>query len=243
MTEYSLIFPFFNEEKNIPHLLDNAIEFAIYTKKLCEFLFIDDNSVDNSSEVLIDCLRQRGLPTEEIKVVLHKNSENLGCHKSVNLGLEKATGRFLLWFPTDLQILPTYAVPLLHYMDEHKLIHTIRIVRHDPVYRKIIGKAWNFYSNKLLDVHVEDIDSVTFYGRKAYNNIISFTKLHGFVAENTAQNLEIFFIARRLRIRIEQVPITHSKRYSGRSKGVTLEEALTSFFDVFKIRFRYKIRR
>lgn len=50
-TKFSIIIPFRNEAKNLPKLLQSITELN-YPKELCEFIFVDDDSDDNSVEII-----------------------------------------------------------------------------------------------------------------------------------------------------------------------------------------------
>lgn len=54
-TKFSVIIPFRNEAKNLPNLLQ-SIQCLTYPKELVEFLFVDDDSQDNSVVVIKDFL-------------------------------------------------------------------------------------------------------------------------------------------------------------------------------------------
>lgn len=83
-TSFSVIIPFRNEEKKLPHLLTSINELA-YPKELVEFLFVDDDSSDNSVQLiktsknyqLIKNLRKSNSPKKdaiETAVNLAKNT-------------------------------------------------------------------------------------------------------------------------------------------------------------------------
>lgn len=50
-TSFSVIIPFRNEAENLPKLLD-SIQHLKYRKELIEFLFVDDDSTDNSIDII-----------------------------------------------------------------------------------------------------------------------------------------------------------------------------------------------
>jgi glycosyltransferase involved in cell wall biosynthesis len=237
--EYSIVFPFHNEQENLPFLIEDAIKFVLNVGKKCEFIFIDDNSSDNSLETVMSSLEQRNPSVGNLEVAFLKNDKNLGCHASVNHGLEIASGKYLLWFPTDRQILPTSAIPLLNDLKRNRILHTVRAKRRDPIYRKILGITWNYYTNLLLGLDIKDVDSVTFYESEAFRLISREIDTNGFIAQNTAQSLEMFVVAKQLGIPITQRKILHEKRYSGESKAITFKEVVNSSIDVLRIRKKY----
>ncbi|WP_347173704.1 glycosyltransferase family 2 protein [Polaribacter uvawellassae] len=61
---FSVIIPFRNEAKNLPKLLD-SIQQLKYSKELVEFIFVDDDSTDNSVDI-INCHFERSREISQI---------------------------------------------------------------------------------------------------------------------------------------------------------------------------------
>jgi len=97
-TKISILIPFRNEEKNLP-LLFQDLESQHYPYTDFEILFIDDESTDNSVQVLQNL----------------KNSSKLSCtilnsiggkKKAIQKGLNQATGSFIISLDADVRIRP-----------------------------------------------------------------------------------------------------------------------------------------
>jgi len=77
-TSFSVVIPFRNEAKNLPHLLE-SIAALKYPKELVEFIFVDDDSSDNSVEIINNCQVER-----------NRNLKYLNCNQG-NIHIIKNT--------------------------------------------------------------------------------------------------------------------------------------------------------
>ena len=72
-TKFSIIIPFRNEAKNLPELLTSIGELN-YNKTHYEFIFVDDESSDNSVEIITNTLEITQTNIKIIKNVRVSNS-------------------------------------------------------------------------------------------------------------------------------------------------------------------------
>ena len=86
----SIIIPVFNEETNLPSLLDSIIKFP-----QSEFIFVDGGSTDRSVEILS---KLSGF--DHVKIITSKKSRSI----QMNTGAEIATGKILLFLHADTKI-------------------------------------------------------------------------------------------------------------------------------------------
>jgi len=85
MTKISVIIPVYNVEKYLEECLDSVVN---QTLKDIEIIIVDDGSTDSSSQICDKYAKK----DNRIKVI-HKNNEGLG--KAYNVGIEKATGKYI----------------------------------------------------------------------------------------------------------------------------------------------------
>lgn len=89
MTDISIIVPIYNAEK----YLDKCIESLInQTKKELEFILINDGSTDNSEKIIKKYKDKR---------IKYFKNENQGIGKTRNFGIEKATGKYIMFIDSD----------------------------------------------------------------------------------------------------------------------------------------------
>ena len=85
----SVIIPNYNGEELLSHNLPNVIKFC----KACEIIILDDASSDGSVKLIKES-------HENIKLI--KNSRNLGFARSINIGVESASGDLVLLLNSDV---------------------------------------------------------------------------------------------------------------------------------------------
>ena len=95
MTDISIIVPIYNAEKFINKCVDSLLN---QTKKELEFILINDGSTDNTHDIL------KSYKDKRIKYFKNKNQ---GIGKTRNFGIEKATGKYLMFVDSDDYLEPT----------------------------------------------------------------------------------------------------------------------------------------
>lgn len=89
MTDISIIVPIYNAENYIEKCIDSLIN---QTKKEIEIILINDGSIDNTEQVI------KKYKDKRIKYFKNKNQ---GIGKTRNFGIEKATGKYLMFVDSD----------------------------------------------------------------------------------------------------------------------------------------------
>ena len=89
MTDISIIVPIYNAEKFINKCVDSLLN---QTKKEIELILINDGSTDNTHNIL------KKYNDKRIKYFKNKNQ---GIGKTRNFGIEKATGKYIMFVDSD----------------------------------------------------------------------------------------------------------------------------------------------
>ncbi len=90
MKKVSVIIPVYNSSKHIIECLDSVIK---QTFKNLEIILVDDNSTDNSLDII------KSYKDKRIKIIELK--ENVGAARSRNKGVEVATGDYICFIDSD----------------------------------------------------------------------------------------------------------------------------------------------
>lgn len=141
---YSVIIPCYNAEGSIKKLVNEIVkhstELELFT--LNEIICVNDNSKDNSLEVLLKM-------ETEIKVLkLINNSENLGQVKSTLKGIEYSNSDFIITLDDDLQHPPKEINKLLLFCYENKFDFVTGFWKNDETFfRNITSFIANFLIN------------------------------------------------------------------------------------------------
>ena len=120
----SIVFSFYNEEKNLNKLIDRIS--AVITKLEnwdYELIFVNDDSNDNSEKILIE--KQKSHP---IKIV--NMSRRFGVGPCVLAGLELTKGNAVIYMDSDLQDPPEIIPQLIEKFEKGAdVVHTKRTER------------------------------------------------------------------------------------------------------------------
>ncbi|MBO4646876.1 MAG: glycosyltransferase [Lentisphaeria bacterium] len=143
--EVSIVIPVFNEELNLPELVERSIKACGLLPQTYEILLVDDGSSDRSAELIADAVKKH--PGKIIGVLL---STNFGQHAAVTAGLSKARGKYMVTMDADLQNPPEEIHKIVEKLAEgFDVVGSIRENRQDTIFRKLASKTVNLMVRKL----------------------------------------------------------------------------------------------
>ena len=93
-TKFSIIIPFRNEAKNLPKLLQSILKLE-YTNELCEFIFVDDDSTDNSREII------DSFPNLNITVINNNRISNSPKKNAITTAIQHAKYDWIITTDAD----------------------------------------------------------------------------------------------------------------------------------------------
>lgn len=109
-TTFSVIIPFRNEAKNLPRLLE-SISHLVYSKDLVEFIFVDDDSSDNSVDIIerffantqndnpkvlgLDCARP------DISIITNKRQTNSPKKDAITTAIKATKNNWIITTDAD----------------------------------------------------------------------------------------------------------------------------------------------
>ena len=101
----SIIFPLYNENKRLKYCFKNIDIFNSNSliKKL-EYIFVDDGSVDNSYQLILDFIKKREKRRKEIKYKIIKFNKNKGKGAALISGIKNASKDWMLTIDTDISV-------------------------------------------------------------------------------------------------------------------------------------------
>ena len=89
MTDISIVVPIYNAEKYLNKCIDSLVN---QTKKELEFILVNDGSTDNSEKIIKEYKDKR---------IKYFKNNNQGIGKTRNFGIEKATGKYIMFLDSD----------------------------------------------------------------------------------------------------------------------------------------------
>ena len=137
-TDISVVIPVFNEENNIEFLYSRIIEVCKKINLSYELIFVNDGSFDNSLELI------KHISDTDKNVKFIDFSRNFGHQIAITAGMDKASGKYIVFIDADLQDPPELIEKLyLKTQEGFDVVYTIRKSRKgESVFKKATAKAY-----------------------------------------------------------------------------------------------------
>ena len=213
MIKYSLVIPFYNEEKNIRKVV-NLLKEVSKRNKFIEFILVNNGSTDDS-----DIIFKKILLDKNKKIFkLFNVKKNIGYGYGIKYGLARSKGDYLAWTHSDLQTDPRdvlKAINLLNHLKEKNnyLIKGLRIKRGDK--ETFQTKAMEIISSIFLGIKIKDINAQPKLITRNY-----FLKFIKHSAPNDLSfDLYCYALAVFKKFKIYEVKVIFKKRKFGEVKG------------------------
>jgi glycosyltransferase involved in cell wall biosynthesis len=224
MPNISLVVPVYNEEKNIPLLIE-AIQRTFQPLAYSwEVVLVDDGSQDGSLQVLTqlaekapDCLR----------VVSFRR--NFGQTAAIAAGLDYARGEIIVLLDADMQNDPADIPMLLEKLEQgYDLVSGWRKRRQDPYFtRTLPSNLANMLISRVTGVPLHDYGcTLKAYRREVLEGFRLYGEMHRFIP----------VFANSVGAKITEVQVNHQPRKFGKTK-YGLERTLKVILDLFTVKF------
>lgn len=204
----SIVIPCYNEAENIPIVLKKFGKAFKNTKDLAELIIVDNNSKDNTKEVLKKELKKYKFARSVFQPVP-------GYGAAIKKGLDSYKGDFIGWTHADLQTLPEDTIKALKIIQKQK----------DP---KSIYVKGNRYGRSLFDTFftfgMSIFDTIVLrkimYDINAQPNLFhkSFLKLMKKPPEDFSFDLYAYYLAKKNNYNLIRFPVFFGERLYGESK-------------------------
>ncbi|CCN47649.1 Glycosyl transferase family 2 [Vibrio nigripulchritudo MADA3029] len=200
--KYSLIIPCYNEEKNIPILLERC-DFVKERSDL-EVILVDNGSTDSSSQVLEELI-PRYSGCRSIRV-----AKNQGYGFGILEGLRSAKGEVIGWTHADLQTDPQDVIEGISLFDKHGSEIFVKGKRYGRPYAdSIFTIGMSFFESILLKKTLWDINAQpTMFSRNLFDTWDD--PPHDF-----SLDLFVYFLAKKNNIPCYRFPVMFGKRANG----------------------------
>ena len=224
MLPLSLIIPVYNEEENLPLLMDAICNALEPLKQHWEVIFVDDGSRDGSVPVL-ENLAQKD--PEHVRVIVFRR--NFGQTAAIEAGIDHAQGETIVLLDADLQNDPADIPMLLAKLDEgYDLVSGWRKDRKDNrLTRTIPSNMANGLISWVTGVYLHDYGcTLKAYRREALRGFHLYGEMHRFIP----------VFAHSVGARIAELPVRHHARKFGKAK-YGLERTIKVVLDLFTVKF------
>jgi dolichyl-phosphate beta-glucosyltransferase len=229
---YSIVLPAFNESERIAATIENIFTFAAKKSWQTEIIVVNDGSTDDTVEVVRRCAATRpGLR-------LLQNPGNRGKGYSVRHGILQAQGEILLFSDADLSSPIAEAEKLFAAIAAgadiaigSRWLKTELQLRRQPLYRQIYGRIFNLALRLILGLQFKDTQcGFKAFTRRAAHALFPLQKI-----ERWGFDPELLYLAKRLHLRVEEVPVAWAHREGTRINP--LRDGMRMFVEMLQIRW------
>ena len=192
---YSIVIPCYNEEENLPRLIETVQELA--EGKDIEFILVENGSKDNSYEVM------QSLTDGISYIKIVKVEINQGLGYGIHQGILHAQGDYIGWIHADMQTPVLDIEQLFHYLKnrEGKNI-MVKARRHN---RSSID---DFFTNCMALYDIQAVPVIA--SRSLFDEMTD-------MPDGFAFDMFVYWQARKRNYYVKRVPVRIFKREKGNS--------------------------
>ena len=231
-TKLSIIIPAYNEGRTIHLILDRVAEVRLITNIEKELILVNDCSTDNTEEVLLAYMEEH----PELNMQYYKHEINKGKGAAIHLGIQKATGQYLIMQDADLEYDPEEFNLLLKPIvrGDADVVYGSRFLGGNShrilfFWHSIGNKFLTRLSNMLSNLNLTDMETCyKLFKTSVIQQIELKEKRFGFEPEVTAK------IARVPKIRIYEVGISYYGRTYDEGKKIGWKDGFRAIFCILK---------
>jgi glycosyltransferase involved in cell wall biosynthesis len=227
MTDLSIVFPVFNEEENVPILLEeiaNAMKGQPWT---FEMVAVDDGSRDRSLEIL------RGLKSKYPNLRVLAFEKNCGQTAALDAAWRAARGKYVVSLDADLQNDPADIPKMMRELEKSgaDMVIGVRVNRQDTWSRKVQSRIGNGVRNWITGDRITDTGcSLKLVRREAIDRVALYTGMHRFLPT----------LVRMRGYQVIELPVNHRPRRFGVSKYGAMNRAMRGLVDCLAVRWMSK---
>ena len=229
---YSFVIPAYNESVRIRPTLDELLRHSQEQAWDVEILVVNDGSRDDTAQIV----RQYGKVHPEVLLV--ENPGNRGKGFSVRNGMLHARGDICLFTDADLSSPMSEAQKLFDAVAEgadiaigSRWLRPELQTERQPLYRQLFGRIFNLVLRVVLGLNFADTQcGFKAFRRDAAQRVFPLQKI-----ERWGFDPEILFLARRLGLTVNEVPVVWAH-----SEGTRLHpfrDGFRMFLEVLHIRW------
>jgi glycosyltransferase involved in cell wall biosynthesis len=225
------VIPAYNESARIESALERVLSCVAERHWNAEVLVVDDGSSDNTADIV-----RRRMQSHPNLHLIH-NDGNRGKGFSVRNGILQSTGEIVLFTDADLSSPIEEAERLFEALDAgadvaigSRWLDKQRQTIHQPLYRRFFGRCFNWVTRKFIGLPYKD----TQCGFKAFKRDAAQVIFRLQTIERWGFDPEILFIARKLKYKIVEVPVTWG--HDERSRISYLKDGMKMLEEMAQIR-------
>jgi glycosyltransferase involved in cell wall biosynthesis len=203
----SIVLPCHDEAANVADAIRAAEAAAGRTSAEHEILVVDDGSTDATADIAAQFVDG----SHRVRLLVHPHNRGYGA--ALRTGLEAAGMPWVLLTDADLQFDLQDLEDFVMLAGSADVVAGRRVLRQDPLVRRINGAAWNWLMRSLFDLPVRDVDCAFKLLRR---DLLDGIELH---ATGALISAELLVACRAQGARIVEQGVRHRPRPAGEQSG------------------------
>lgn len=228
----TIFFPCYNDAGTIASLV-------VLARKICadlgidhEIVVVDDASTDASRELLSEL--ERDIP--ELRVVLH--DRNCGYGGALRAGFAEASKEWVFYTDGDFQYdVRELSLLIASASKNVDWVQGYKIVRHDPAYRKLVGRIYHHFVSMAFGLRVRDTDCDFRLIRKTLLDQVDLRHDSGVICVEMMRSFQ------DVGGRFVEVPVHHHHRAYGKSQFFNVARIVRVGRDLISLWWRLVVRK
>ena len=233
LSSLSVFFPFWNEQDNIENVVENALKVVDQIADKWEIIIVDDGSEDKTLE------KAQKLAKLHKNIVVVSHTPNRGYGAALKEGFSHARYEYVVFNDGDGQFDFSEVTKFADKIQSCDLVIGYRKKRQDHLMRHILMNLLKIWDFMLFRLHVRDIDCGFKMFRKTALDSIGTLR-----SEGAMITTEILVKAKRKKLKMGEVEVSHFRRKHGSSTGGNIPvvmramlESLMLYWDIHNKRF------
>lgn len=230
LSSLSVFFPVYNEEKNIPLFVQEALDVLPSLAHKFEIIIVNDGSFDASKTVAQKLAKKY----KQVRVINHRTNKGYGA--ALKSGFKAAKHNWIFFTDGDLQFRLNQLKKLVALTAEHDLIIGYRQNRAEGFIRAFNARLFKLYVDILFRLHVRDIDCA-FKLLKAEH-----IKPLQLISDGAFTSSEMLYKLKKQGHTFAEVGVKHRKRKYGSPTGNNIKVVIKAGLEALQLYLNVKLR-
>lgn len=222
----SCFFPAYNEEANLPRLLDEVVSTLPRFAEQWEAVIVDDGSTDRTAAIVSE------FSTAHPEVRLVRHEQNRGYGEALRTGFRSCTGDAVFFTDADLQFRLEDLERLVPAFANADVVIGYRIKRRDPWHRLFVAGVYHLVLRVVFRLDVHDVDCAF----KLFRRPVVDAFADELRSRSAFISPELVIRSRRAGFRLVEVGVPHYPRVAGAAGGASAKVILRTIREIGALR-------